>query len=83
MRATLEVTLGGVRYVVPKLNVGQIEEITERGRTGRPFDVLRLAFARVEPKVDVNTIEADADEIGAAIRAIMAFSGFNRPDEKN
>lgn len=85
MPKSVTVTLAGVEYVVPKLNVGQIEEIVMNRGKGRPFDALRVALLRAEPKVaDLDAIEADPAEIAAAVGAVLELAGIERKDaEKN
>jgi hypothetical protein len=78
MGNSVKVTLGGVEYTVPQLNVGQLEDISN---TRKPFDVLRIALRRAEPKLSleqINDIEATKPEIDAAMDAIMAQSGVTK-----
>lgn len=82
MPKTVTVTLAGTEYLVPKMNVGQLEEMTDS--RGRSFDILRIALRRAEPKVaDVNAIEADPAEISAAVKAILECAGLRERPEKN
>ena len=80
------VTLGGADYAVPKMNVGQLEELAqafELPGARRPFAILRIALKRAEPKIaDIGVIEAGNDEIAAAVEAVLANSGFKKPEEK-
>ena len=83
--AAAKVSLGGVEYAVPPLNIGQIERLAEafQGSAARaPFEVIRIALVRASPAVGsggVDAIEATIDEIRAAAEAIMAASGFTQP----
>jgi hypothetical protein len=80
---SIKVTLDGVGYDVPKFNCAQQREVTRLFDSAAPdigFDILALAFSRATPKVDVNTLEPDFEEIGAAVQAILAFSGLKKKD---
>ena len=78
--SSVSVTLGEVAYDVPKMNVGQLEEVTvafDLPPARRPFAILRIAMKRATPKIeDFGTIEAGNDEIAAAVTAILSNSGF-------
>jgi hypothetical protein len=84
MGNSVKVTLAGAEYTVPQLNVGQLEEMTE---VVKPFDVLRIALRRAEPKLspaDINALEATKPEIDAAMAAITDLSGIKKePPEGN
>lgn len=78
------VTLAGDDYQVPKMNLGQLEEVTvafDLPAARRPFAILKIAMLRAEPKItDIGGIEAGNDEIATAVRTILANSGFKAAD---
>lgn len=83
MARTASVTLGGTQYEVPKFNIGQLERVADAIAATDPgkaaFGILRIAFERVEPKVSLDTVEADPEEIAAAMSAIMELAGLRPP----
>lgn len=87
MSKTLKVKLGGKSYDVPKLNVGQLREVTRLFRGDQEeiaFDVVKVAFDRVrdgDAPVDFESIEAGLDEIVAASTEILQHAGFKRDDK--
>lgn len=89
MPVTVQVKLGDVTYTVPRMNIGQLERLTElpQGTTKAAFGALRIAFERAEPQVDFDTIEATREEITDAASAILGMSrretapGEPRPPE--
>jgi hypothetical protein len=78
--SSVKVTLGGVDYDVPKMNIGQLEEVTvafDLPPARRPFAILKIAMKRAQPAIpDFGAIEASNDEIAMAVRAILFNSGF-------
>lgn len=75
---TVKVTLGGIDYQVPRLNVGQLEDMMAavEGAGMRHFDGLRIAMRRATPVIeDLSLIEASPSELGVALNAITGFSG--------
>jgi hypothetical protein len=78
----ITVKLGDTEYSVPKLNIGQLREVSRiitGDRAEVSFEVLGVALRRADPKVDdVNMIEAEVDEIGKAVTDILAFAGFKK-----
>lgn len=83
--ASTRVTLAGVEYDVPKMNIGQIERVTELGSAGRTIlGTIRIAMERATPKVaNFNALEPDTDEIAAAYKAILELGGIKSVPEKN
>ena len=85
--ASIIVTLGGVGYSVPKLNIGQLREVTKAfsgDKDDVSFAILAIALKRADPKpIDPMTIEADVLEIGAAVSAILEFAGFKKAEAEN
>src|SRR5262245_29322045 len=84
--SSIKVMLGGAEYEVPKMNIGQLEEVTiafDLPPARRPFAILKIAMKRAQPKLaDINDLEPGNDEITVAIRDILANSGFKK-EEKN
>lgn len=83
MAKTVEVALGEQTYSVPILNIGQIEQVYEIMETLPRYKVshavLRIAFQRVEPKVNVDAIEPgdeSMEQIMGAAQVILKASGF-------
>lgn len=81
MAKTFEVTLGGDKYTLHRFNLGELEDVAEltasmsASRAG--FAILKVALRRAEPAIaDPSVIEASADELQAAINAIMVASGM-------
>jgi hypothetical protein len=87
MSHKLKVSLGGTEYDVPKLNIGQLRQVTKifSGPVEDvSFDILKVALARAEPKVtDVDQLEADVGEIGKAVSDILVHAGLKEADPKN
>lgn len=87
MSKVLKITLGGTKYEVPKLNVGQVREVTRLFRNEEKaeisFDVLKIAFARVDGIDDFEAIEAGLDEISEAAAEILLHAGFKKDEGKN
>lgn len=82
MPKSVTVILAGDPYEVPHLNIGQLQEITESD--GKSFAVLRIAMRRAKPKiVDLDAIEAEPDEVAAAVKGILIASGLKGPNPKN
>ncbi len=78
MATIIKITLGEVEFDVPRLNIGQIEEIAAITASGksRPFDALRIAMTRATPACeDLSSVEASPLEISAAMEAILKASG--------
>lgn len=80
MAKTAKITLGGVEYEIHKLNVGELEQVTDILSTVSqslvPFAVLRIAMKRATPAVDVGSIEADPEEIRDAVTTILSLTGM-------
>src|SRR5437764_1064134 len=76
-----EITLGDSKYMVPRLNIGQLERVTElfsAGGSKVAFAILRIALERAEPAVpDVGVIEATTEEVRLGMRAILVMSGLS------
>lgn len=85
--SSITITLGETKYEVPKMNIGQLEEVTEAFELPpikRPFAILKIAMRRAEPKVDnFADLEAGNDEISVAIPAILKNSGFAQAASPN
>lgn len=90
MAKTATITLAGVDYTVHAFNIGELEEladIIEGPPKKAAFQILRLAMKRAIPPVtDVNAIEAERDEISAAMEVITKLAGLadktaNPPEE--
>lgn len=83
--SSIKVTLGGQEYDVPKMNVGQLEEVTvafDHPAARRPFAILKIAMRRSVPaSPNINDIEADNEEIAFAVRAVLKNSGFKTEKE--
>jgi len=75
------ITLDGVSYVVPALNIGQLEDLTvafDGAKARIPFEILRIALARVEPQVDLRNLTPTMDEVGTAVQAILETAGLQK-----
>ena len=86
MSKSLKVKLGGKSYEVPKLNVGQVREVTRLFKGDQSeisFDVVKIAFERVDEVEDFESVEAGLDEIALAATEILAFAGFKKDESKN
>lgn len=87
MPRTVTVTLDGKDYEVPRLNIGQLEEVTEAFATKRPaaaaYAVLGIAMKRASPPLDgfFDDIEPTVEEIRIATEAVLAHSGFAKNAE--
>lgn len=83
-KKTVTVTLGGDAYEVPRLNIGQLEEVSDLlsqdvsdGR--RSLAILRIALRRATPKVDdVGEIEMDLNDMSAAVLAVLELAGLKQ-----
>lgn len=82
-----KINLGGTEYDVPKLNIGQLEQMTEAFNlpaAKRPFAVLRIALKRAIPAIeDVNALEVTNGEIADAVTQIFEASGFKKAEDPN
>jgi hypothetical protein len=82
MPDSIKVSLGGVDYVVPKLNIGQLREITRLFAAAKDdisYEIVAVALRRAEPKVnDINEIVAKIDDVGKAVQDVLVFSGFKK-----
>jgi hypothetical protein len=88
MRREISIVLDGETYRVPALNIGQLQEVgqilssaSNGAATSGSFEVLKVALRRVDPKPDLETLCPTYDEVGAAVRSILAMSGLQKPDE--
>lgn len=82
MPVNVEVKLGETTYTVPRMNIGQIERITELPAGKMSFGALRIALERAEPKVaDFGAIEATSQEVIEAARAVLRMSGMAKDAE--
>ncbi len=75
-----KIQFGGVEYDVPRLNVGQIEELSEIENTAplkRSLGTIRVALKRAVPKMpdEFTDIETTAEEIGVAYAKILIAAG--------
>lgn len=83
---SLDITLGGVTYTLPKLNLGELRAIS-RALNDSPgdakFDIVAIALARAVPAplANVMSIASDIPEFVAAADAIMKFTGFVKQDD--
>lgn len=78
MAKTVKITLGDHEFEVPRLNVGQIEEMMESVSSGkmRAFDGLRIALRRATPLCeDLSLIECTPAELIKGLNEITAISG--------
>jgi hypothetical protein len=85
MSKTIVVKLGDTEYSVPKLNIGQLREVQKiilnDDRTVVGFAILGVALRRADPKVeDIDTVEADVDDISKAVSEILIFAGLKKDD---
>jgi hypothetical protein len=79
MSSHITITFGDIEYRVPKMNVGQIREITRFKSDA--FGVLEVALRRAEPKIEnLDDLEVGADEIQHNADRILQFCGFTRKD---
>lgn len=78
------IILDGVTYMVPPLNIGQLEDVSEAFEGPRttkiPFAILRIALSRATPKADLDAICPTMDEIAEAVRMILLGAGLQKPD---
>lgn len=79
-----KVTLDGVLYTVPALNIGQLEKVTEafelpRGKV--PYAILRIALERSDPKADLEKLSPTVEEVADAIKDILRVAGLQDKDE--
>lgn len=74
-----EVTLGDVAYQVPKLNIGQIEDLQSLDAEPKrwTFAALAIVMRRAAPAIpDIREVEADPAQIRVAVETVMAASGY-------
>jgi len=87
MSKTLKIKLGAKVYDVPKLNVGQLREVTRLfqrdDRTEISFDVVKIAFERVADVENFDEVEAGLDEIVVASAQILEHAGMKRQEGAN
>jgi len=81
---TAEIVLGEAKFTIHAFNIAELQRIAKifRGEPADiPFDVLRTALQRAEPKVaDPDLIEATTDEIKAAMTVILELAGLKQTD---
>lgn len=84
MAREAKVTLDGVDYTVPALNIGQLQEVSAVITGGAAavggFDILKIALRRATPKADLETIAPTMDEVGAFVQEVLKLSGLQKPD---
>lgn len=85
MSSSIKVKLGETDYHVPKMNIGQIEDMAELDKGGKwTFLALAILMRRATPGIeDIREIEAAPDQVRVAIETIMRGSGYELPDSKN
>lgn len=80
MSKTTVIKLGGNDYVVPQLNIGQLERVTDIFSVGghrAGFRVLRIACERASPAIaNFDEVEATTDEVAAAVAGVLQMSGL-------
>ena len=79
MSSHTKVKLGGKSYEVPKLNVGQLREVTRLftgDKAELSFDVLEIAMRRVPDFGKLDDCEAGFDEIAKASADILKAAGL-------
>lgn len=86
MSTTFPITLGGVKYEVPRFNLGQLRQITqfkaasEIEKADIPFTILAMALKRATPPVPdeeaLLAIEPGDGEFEAALIAVMEAAGL-------
>ena len=84
--ASIKVTLGDQKYDVPKMNIGQIEDVAalDVAASKWTFLALEILMRRAIPKIeDIRDIEAEPEQVRDAIEKIMRGSGYKSPDSKN
>ena len=79
--SSIKINLGGVEYDVPRLNIGQIEqlsEIEEQAPLKRSLGTIQIALQRATPKIpdEFTEIETTAEEIGIAYAKILIAAGL-------
>lgn len=80
------ITLDGIDFTVPRLNIDQLERVSEAfvtlSPTKVPFAVLRIALERALPTADFTTLAPDlVTEIQPSVLKVLAMSGLQKPDE--
>jgi len=83
MAKVVNITLDGQDFVVPALNIGQLESLTaafEGPKSAIPFSVLRIAMARSTPQTDIANMTPTMDEVSAAVHAILETAGLQKAD---
>ena len=83
MPATVTVTLGETTHEVPKMNIGQIEDLQalDVPPSKWTFAAIVIIMRRATPKIDnMRDVEAEPQQLRAAIEQVMANSGYKVPD---
>lgn len=82
MARKTEITLDEQKFTVPAFNFGQLEQLTATfsgGDTAKTaFDILRIAWPRVETDVKLEDLAPTFDEMTTAVSAILAMSGMTQ-----
>lgn len=86
--AATKITLGGVVYSVPMLNIGQIEEmagVEDLPPLQRSLGTIRIALQRATPPIPdaFKEIETSPHEIGEAFKKILQAAGLTKADGPN
>ena len=82
----VKVTLGDKEFTVPKMNIGQVEDLADLDVPPKKwsFAALGILMRRADPEVkDIRDIEASPGDVREAIQKILAASGYQMPDPKN
>ena len=84
MARSVTVQLDGIPFVVPALNIAQLQDVAEAISGTAPaitgFGILKIAMRRATPAPDWDTLAPGLDEIGEAVQAILKMSGLQKPE---
>ena len=78
------ITLDGTEFVVPALNIAQLQEVAEIINAGNAatsgFSILKIAMRRATPSPDFEILGPTLDEIATAVEKMLKLSGLQKPD---
>ena len=84
MASTIKVKLGDAEYEVPKLNIGQLEDIQALGDlppTKWSFAAIAILMRRAKPVItEIREVECEPAQMSEAIQQVMRHSGYKVPD---
>lgn len=84
MPTIIEATLDGIKFEIKKLNIGQLEEVSDVLKQSAPgkvgLGILRIALQRATPKANFDDLSPTVDEVAKLVGDVLTASGLQKPD---